>query len=246
MHVSIYFIDAVFDLYRCFNNMHVRWQLKRDFENWYFTLHFISLVPLLPPGSSWRPKRVLLDGPIGSNTGSKIINRTNLHGIKYSHDTECKTTENPPEPKQVSKIIERFNLDTSHTPKSHSAPASSKGKQFILPPRKPWEANVCINVGEIQGEGVELKRASESVGRGEATVRKELKRRRVGGNSLKVKTETIMEESESGEMGESVEVEKDRVRETRSLSGSKRTSGSLQIKSSWTSYIDGPEEPKVK
>ena len=133
----------------------------------------------------------------------------------------------------------------------HSAPAFSKGKRFILPQEKPGGLEVVVgDLAEKEVGG--LKRGSESVGREGAVVREEAIRRRAGGRSLKMKA--IIEESVGGarevsnerdadDKGECVGVvRREKLRETRSLSGSRRT---LQTKSSRICYLDGPEESKV-
>ena len=206
----------------------------------------LHLVPILPPGSTWKPKPVLLDGPVGEDSGTRarVSNRTFPRDVRNSQPTIAE------KPTDFRNIVEKFKNALG----GHSAPAFSKGKRFILPQEKPGGLEVVVgDLGEKEVGG--LKRGSESVGREGSVVREEVIRRRAGGSSLKMKA--IIEESVGGAQEVSNErdaddkekgvgvVKREKLRETRSLSGSRRTSGTLQTKSSWICYLDGPEESKV-
>ena len=200
----------------------------------------LHLVPILPPGSTWKPKPVLLDGPVWEDSGTRarVSNRTFPRDVRNSQPTIAE------KPTDFRNIVEKFKNASG----GHSAPAFSKGKRFILP-----HGGLEVVVGDLGEKEVgRLKRGSESVGREGAVVREEVIRRRAGGSSLKMKA--IIEESVGGarEVREAGDKEKgvgvvrrEKLRETRSLSGSRRTSGTLQTKSSWICYLDGPEESKV-
>lgn len=121
-----------------------------------------------------------------------------------------------------------------------------------------WERGSIEERERLEGGGV--KRGSKSVerrGRG-ATVREDLQRRRAEGTSVQVKTD--VKGDEKSEVGERKEAEGEgeerrrsaggknvSLRELQSLSGArKRDSGSVKIKSSWTCYLDGPEEQLLR
>ena len=151
-----------------------------------------------------------------------------------------------------------------------SVPPTSSGKKFLLPPGISGGSSLRVSAAErrvSESDEGGIKRASESVarrGRG-ATVREVLKKRerevgvgrgegeggrmeeqegaeRTGGEverngSVGRRTDSSEGEMKAGSGG------KESLHETRSLSGSRRrNSGSVKIKSSWTCYLDGPED----
>ena len=146
-----------------------------------------------------------------------------------------------------------------------SVPPTSSGKKFLLPPGS-LRVSAAERRGSERDEGG-IKRASESVarrGRG-ATVREVVKKRegevgvgrgvgeggrkeeqegaeRTGGEVERNGSDGRRTDNSEGEM-KAGSGGKESLRETRSLSGSRRrNSGSVKIKSSWTCYLDGPED----
>ena len=222
-------------------------------------------VPLLPPGSSWKPTK-----PTATATGrNESLRSTNWSGPKTvarttqeqrttdprRHDDKpTNTAEVSGSGKQVFKIIQKLSFDDSQTqfgqisrgsdihPTPHSVPPTSKENKFVLPPRASLRgANIGANEGGPGKEGANEGAGKVSV-QAASAVREELKRRKYSGS--RVKTEAITTGEGAREEGERGREEGGRrsVRESRSFSGSRK---SAKIKSSWTCYLDGPADNRV-
>lgn len=199
-------------------------------------------MPLLPPGSSWKPKKpTVRSKSLKSNLlGPKSVARTTREQQINPHNHGNKPTI-VATGSGVSKIVAQLNLDEPQphisrgseihvTP--HSVPASFKEKQFLLPPRGSRGANIGGNEGGARREGAIVG------GKGSTAVIEELKRGRDGGERVKAFVGAV-EKEEEGERGREGEDGRNAVRESRSFSGSRR---STKIKSSWTCYLDGPAD----
>ena len=209
-------------------------------------------MPLLPPGSSWKPaKPAARSESLRSNlSGPKSVARATeeqrtTDPRRYHDDKSTNNAAVSGSGKQVLKIVQRLSFDDPRTqfgPSSrgseihrtpHSVPAISKGKQFLLPSQRG--ANIGVNEVDSSRE-----RLNRSVGKVSGAVKEELRKRRSSGP--RVKTDSVaMEEREEGEREKEGEGGKS-LRESRSFSGSRR---SAKIKSSWTCYLDGPADNTV-
>ena len=211
-------------------------------------------MPLLPPGSSWKPaKPAARSESLKSNcSGPKSVARTTeeqrtTDPRRYHDDKPTNNAAVSGSGKQVLKIVQKLSFDDPRprtqfgpSPRGseihqtpHSVPAISKGKQFLLPPQRG--ANIGVNEG-----GSSRERVNQSVGKVSGAVKEELRKRRNSGPRVKIDT-VAREEGEEGEREKEGEGGKS-LRESRSFSGSRK---SAKIKSSWTCYLDGPADNTV-